>query len=476
MGFGEYCRYKCRSQESLSNTGGSRFRSGVFLGIDQRTGQYMIYGDDVVHLARTVTRVPESEKWQKDALANVKLTPYNMHVPTEPEVVFREKPNEGNDVPVDRMQLARQLYLKPDDFLGEQGCGLTRGCPKCDYFLRHQQWGTKPHSKTCRDRVTNEIAKTAAGKRRIAAATSRLDSTIADLGQQYREDVPQGELNGDVVADLPATTDDPPAFLPIPTSEEMIDESRPVRPDVRPDRPDLRHDVAADTHIERPRDALDEFLASPLRPEDADDGPGMSSMPIDGGMDIDIIEDKPDTDLQEILAMMRANDRDEIKDANDEILAVIRSLGGDRGKYKRERSKAMRAMVSEFYSPPRVTAATKLLPELRLIPGFALDLTTSDVDGRAWDFDEKEMRDRAMAKVRDEKPMLLIGSPMCTAFSTWQRINAKIRDPLVVEAERRRAVEHLQFSVELYREQMRNSLGTFSMSTLLMRLPGKKSA
>ena len=45
-----------------------------------------------------------------------------------------------------------------------------------------------------------------------------------------------------------------------------------------------------------------------------------------------------------------------------------------------------------MYSPPRVTAAaTKLLPELRVIPGFALDLTTSDVDGRAWDFDHKDM-------------------------------------------------------------------------------------
>ena len=41
-----------------------------------------------------------------------------------------------------------------------------------------------------------------------------------------------------------------------------------------------------------------------------------------------------------------------------------------------ERAKAVRAVVSEIYSPPRVTAASKLLPELKLIPGFALDLTT----------------------------------------------------------------------------------------------------
>ena len=45
---------------------------------------------------------------------------------------------------------------------------------------------------------------------------------------------------------------------------------------------------------------------------------------------------------------------------------------------------------------------------------------------------------------------------MCTAFSTWQRINNKIRDKYVVECERRRAVMHLEFCVELYREQLRN--------------------
>ena len=82
------------------------------------------------------------------------------------------------------------------------------------------------------------------------------------------------------------------------------------------------------------------------------------------------------------------------------------------------------------------------MPELKLIPGFALDLTTLDADGRRWDFDDKEMRDRALKRVREERPMLLIGSPMCTAFSTWHRINNKIRDKFVVEVERRRAVEH----------------------------------
>ena len=81
-----------------------------------------------------------------------------------------------------------------------------------------------------------------------------------------------------------------------------------------------------------------------------------------------------------------------------------------------------------------MTAATKLSPELRLIPGFALDLITSDVDGAHRDFDGKEMRDRAMTKLKEERPQLLIGSLMCTVFSIWHCINNTIRCPVTVAA------------------------------------------
>ena len=45
---------------------------------------------------------------------------------------------------------------------------------------------------------------------------------------------------------------------------------------------------------------------------------------------------------------------------------------------------------------------------------------------------------------------------MCTAFSTLQRINGKIRDPVIVAAEKKRAVVHLEFCIGLYRKQMRH--------------------
>ena len=132
-------------------------------------------------------------------------------------------------------------------------------------------------------------------------------------------------------------------------------------------------------------------------------------------------------------------------------------MGGDVHRYKRERRAGIRAVISEIYSPPRVTKAIKLLPELRLIPGFALDLTTVDPeDGRPWDFDDAGKRAKAMERVKREQPVLLVGSPMCTAFSSWQRVNNCIRDPTVVAREMERAMVHLTFCMELYKEQMKH--------------------
>ena len=81
-------------------------------------------------------------------------------------------------------------------------------------------------------------------------------------------------------------------------------------------------------------------------------------------------------------------------------MSIVGSLGGNTSKCRRERGKASRAIVSEIYSPPRVSAVAKLCPSFGILPGFASDLTTHDQDGRHWDFDEEEMRDRTWAKVK----------------------------------------------------------------------------
>ena len=96
--------------------------------------------------------------------------------------------------------------------------------------------------------------------------------------------------------------------------------------------------------------------------------------------------------------------------------------------------------------------AAKLLPSLKFIPGFALDFTTNDDESLPWDFSKLKMRQAARAKVDAEKPMVLVGSPMCTEYSAWQMINDAVAGRDDTEIRRRKAAAdvHMRFVCELY--------------------------
>ena len=67
---------------------GRRFHAGVFFGIDRRTGQHMFHHGNEVKMARTILIMPGVEKWSKEALVKVGCTPYDLHQPGRPEVIF----------------------------------------------------------------------------------------------------------------------------------------------------------------------------------------------------------------------------------------------------------------------------------------------------------------------------------------------------------------------------------------------------
>ena len=124
--------------------------------------------------------------------------------------------------------------------------------------------------------------------------------------------------------------------------------------------------------------------------------------------------------------------------------------------YQREARKASKAIVSEIYSPPRVTELLRKNQgrHRRLLPGYALDLTVNDpLDNKPWDFNREDKRERARHLLRRQKPYMLIGSPACTAFTTWQFLNAaKAPDLRVIERTKQEAIEHMKFVVSLYYE------------------------
>ena len=104
--------------------------------------------------------------------------------------------------------------------------------------------------------------------------------------------------------------------------------------------------------------------------------------------------------------------------------------------------------VAEFYSPARVVAAAKSAG-LNVSDDFIMDSTTVDENGDRWDFDLKRMRTKAMRKVRDEKPGVVIGSAMCTGWSIIMNANWGNMSPVEIARRMKRARMHLNFICQL---------------------------
>ena len=177
--FGELCRHKLDTREAQQNgTFAARWGQGIFVGIDKMTGRYVIWDGEKVVQARSVQRMPDCQKWNKDKVASVALRPQQLHEPREPRVRFRDQEHVV-DVPKgeEPQRLARRLYIKASDI---EAFGYTEGCPKCDNDLKYGFGRTsKGHSNACRTRITKELAKTDSGRERIAAASGRLDNFLS---------------------------------------------------------------------------------------------------------------------------------------------------------------------------------------------------------------------------------------------------------------------------------------------------------
>ena len=153
--------------------------------------------------------------------------------------------------------------------------------------------------------------------------------------------------------------------------------------------------------------------------------------------------DKDGTENNEMVDMLIEPTKDSTE--QDEMVDVLMSLG--------VRSDRIQKIVSEIYSPPRVTAAATINPDVGVGAGFAMDLTTKDENGQPWDFDDPRQRRRAIDKINAEKPFVVIGSPMCTAFSLLQALNWGRMRPEDKERIMARAVMHLEFCLKIYEIQ-----------------------
>ena len=104
--------------------------------------------------------------------------------------------------------------------------------------------------------------------------------------------------------------------------------------------------------------------------------------------------------------------------------------------------------MSEIYSPVRVA---KVAEAMGLRRGLSMDILTG------WNFNESDSRRRAWKHVKEDEPLLLIGSPMCTMFSHIQNLNwgRSVMGDQAMWARLQVAINHMEFVCQLYEEQHR---------------------
>jgi hypothetical protein len=123
--------------------------------------------------------------------------------------------------------------------------------------------------------------------------------------------------------------------------------------------------------------------------------------------------------------------------AGEDIPSKRTRIEDDEGESGKKTKKDINGVdVAEVYSPPRMIVAAA---KIGLSPGFSMDIATCDENSVKWDFNIKAMRNKAIRKAIDEKPLVLMTNPMCTDWSiamnaNWGRMTAEERRTRMMRA------------------------------------------
>ncbi len=462
VGFAEMVIYKFPSKGPGHNPEGNmgvQGREAIFLGYSKSSNTFIVGNGDGVVQTRSVTRRPLSERWRADVLAELQATPWSIRERSQPRVQFREAAADaGPTADTAAPAIPRRLRINQRD-LDEHG--YTENCQQCGHIQRYGR--ARPggqHSNVCRERIIRAIGQSDAGKLRLDAHEERVDRAIAERVEHADRNPAAPTPAAAPTAFQPAGADElaraggpcpnqpPPAAARVRVAEAEIVEnnwSNVPGGDAAPATPPLTTAAEpARSHegVEEMFNDLDapEFEAEGM--DEADDHREDVNMGFVGSLAHDV-------DCGSLGSLEPSFD--------DEISALmLAQMGCTSRAYGREGRAAARRIVSEVYSPPRVTELLRRLKHRHLMPGFAFDLTVVDPDdGKEWDFSKAEKREKARQKLRAQKPYVLIGSPCCRQFCTWQALN-RFKHGQSAEAKRAEieAKLHLDFVVSLYHDQL----------------------
>ncbi len=466
LGFGESVLYRYPSKgprHAPEGNMGALGGQGVFTGYNMFSSTFRIYTENGPLDARSITRRPEADRWSCEGLAGIRTLPgADKEQRSRPRL---DQPASVTGPTADEVRPTqlRQLRINISDLRKFSHYNWT--CPQCRHIERHgktRQGGF--HTELCRKELTEKMMTTEEGRARIKAHEERTDQVMAEHIEAQ---------DGRPAPALPHDPLRPPSRSLDPFSGPSGDAPR-VRPFLDPNGE--RDEAAAPRAptIAPPRNAL-------VRAQEETDGtawqdiPGGETAPVtprgtsqafEPAVGAGVQEETADADMDagndvemEFIGKLEVEDSlGSLDPSPEDFIAglLLQQLGSLGRRYRREARQGARAIVSEVYSPPRVT---KLLREAKMrhaIPGLALDLTVSDpLDGMPWDFSLPAKRRRARQLFAEQKPYIIIGSPECTHFCLFQAMDmARSKDVEAMKRAKTAAIVHLDFVAQLYADQI----------------------
>lgn len=369
----------------------ARFAYGTFVGVMANTGEFIVSTDRGAVRARTVRRVPESDRWRREDILNIVGTPWapeggDAELPIAIRIGDPKFPAERPPVEPEFELRPRRTYIRKVDILQH---GYSERCPGCRAVRLGER--AAPHTEACRKRIEEAMKGTADGATRVERAEERITEALAErvakLARTAEAGSPAAGAGAGSAGDAAA-----PA------------QAAPAAP------------VDADMDVDAP--GTSSSSASAPSASSSASAPGPAAPAVDVSMEGEG-EGGPDAKRVRLMHVDPARRPTRLPSG----AGVTRPL-------------------------PSGASATRPPSGASLRPGDTLDLTSIRHTGEPRDFSLQTEREEARELISRLQPRVVIGS-----FSTLMSLDREHMGEEECQEMRRRAAEHLGFCCEVYEAQ-----------------------
>ena len=451
-----------------------RWDPGAYLGTRWGTVEHWVA--DVCGAAKkahTIRRRPEASRWDAEKVLGV------TGVHDEPDRAGGREGAEGLERPVEviphvadpgeeeQIRITRDFCIARSDL--QQHC-YTRNCAKCDAARAGRKVGTS-HSSECRSRFKQICFEAEDGRvQRAQARREDLQAGPAEAPHREGDETEDEGAQEDVeVVEVDVEDEDPMEVceteVHTPAEEVQDDTEMIVLEGMQKGPPSVDKLDAVQEGMQKGPPSIDK-LGNAVKegmqkgPPSVDKLDAVQEGMQKGPPSINKLGNAAREDLQKGPPSIDKLGNAEVKgDMADMFVRgtaaplsakeEIRRLGALGGRPQDK--------VTELFSPPRVNARLQGGGSNRKVsPGTSVNLVVDETIGESWEFLRADHRRACWARLKEEDPWMVVGSPPCTAFSVLNTGFNKYRSAPEKSAKRELEGKILPwFALDIYAWQVR---------------------